>query len=256
MAKFDLNDLRNRARKNEDYIIREKNWTNRIVKVILITLLLLIVVVIVGGYLYVTNALSPVDEQNTETVEITVPIGSSSNEIAIILQENGIIHNAEIFRLYMRSQNLGELQAGYYDFNQAMDADQVISVLNEGGEPILEDIDTNLTVIEGMQIEEIATMVSEQTPITEEEFMEVVNDEEFIAQLTEQFPSMLEGLMEIEGLKYPLEGYLFPATYDYISGMTATDLITQMVSTMNLEYQSIREDLDQTWLSLDRKSVV
>ena len=50
-------------------------------------------------------------------------------------------------------------------------------------------------------------------------------------------------------MKYPLEGYLFPATYDYLAGMTLEDLVTQMVSTMNLEFQAIREDLDNTWLS-------
>ncbi|UUX34043.1 endolytic transglycosylase MltG [Fundicoccus culcitae] len=249
MAKINWKDIRLRARKNEDQHVKEKLWTNRIIKIIMITFLVVLIVVGIGGYVYITNALSPVNPDSNEAVEVTIPIGSSSNDVATLLEENNLIRNAEIFTLYMRSQNMSDLQAGHYEFTQSMDVQHIISVLDAGGEPIFEDIDTNLTVIEGMQIEEIADMVEAQTPITRDEFITAINDEAFLADLTDQFPSLLGGLSQIEDLRYPLEGYLFPATYDYIAGTTAEELITQMVSTMNIEYQAIRDDVDQTWMT-------
>ena len=79
--------------------------------------------------------------------------------------------------------------------------------------------------------------------------MDTVQDEEFITNLQSQFPSLLEEVTQLEGLKYTLEGYLFPATYDYFAGMTAQELITEMVSAANLNYQRLVDDLTNTYLS-------
>lgn len=249
MARFDWKTIRQQAKSKETYQVKEKMWTNRIVKIIIISLLTLMILGGLGTYFYVKHTLSSIDSSNQETVEVTVPIGSSTKDIATILHENNIVHNAYFFDIYLRLKNVGELQAGHYEFNRSMDADAVIAQLEDGGEPIFEDIDTTVTVIEGINLEEIATLIDDKTPFTAEEFMTLVNDEAYITRLSEQFPTLLGDLSEIEGLKYPLEGYLFPATYDYIGGMTLEDLVTQMVSTMNLEFQAIREDLDQTWMT-------
>lgn len=249
MARFDWKTIREQAKSKETYQVKEKMWTNRIVKIIIITILTILIVGGLGGYFYVRHTLSSVDSSNAETVEVTIPIGSSTKDIATILKENNIVHNDYIFDVYLKLQNVGELQAGHFEFNQTMDSDAIIQTLKEGGEPIFEDIDTTITVIEGTNLEEISELVSEKTPFTAEEFMTLVNDDAFIAKLTEQFPTLMGGLTEVEGLRYPLEGYLFPATYDYIGGMTLEDLVTQMISTMNLEFQAIREDLDQTWMT-------
>lgn len=249
MARFDWKTIREQAKSKETYQVKEKMWTNRIVKIIIITILTIMIAGGLGGYFYVRHTLSSVDSSNDETVEVTVPIGSSTKDIASILKDKNIIHNDYIFDIYLRLQNVGDLQAGHFEFNQSMDAVDVVATLQKGGEPIFEDIDTTITVIEGTNLEEISELIEDKTPFTAEEFMELVNDEAYIASLSQQFPTLLGDLTEVEGLRYPLEGYLFPATYDYIGGMTLEDLVTQMVSTMNLEFQAIREDLDQTWMT-------
>ncbi|MGO4927255.1 endolytic transglycosylase MltG [Fundicoccus sp. Sow4_F4] len=249
MASFDWKTIREQAKSKETYQVKEKMWTNRIVKIIIITILTIMIAGGLGGYFYVRHTLSSVDSSNDETVEVTVPIGSSTKDIASILKDKNIIHNDYIFDIYLRLQNVGDLQAGHFEFNQSMDAGDIVATLQKGGEPIFEDIDTTITVIEGTNLEEISELIEDKTPFTAEEFMELVNDEAYIASLSQQFPTLLGDLTEVEGLRYPLEGYLFPATYDYIGGMTLEDLVTQMVSTMNLEFQAIREDLDQTWMT-------
>lgn len=241
-------ELREIAKKEETKDAKLHLWTNRIVRYILLAIVLIVIVIGVSGYFYVQNGLGPVDESNQETVEVTIPVGSNASDIAGILSDAGVVNNAQLFDYYLKFNNNDELQAGHYEFNRSMGAEEILGTIQEGGEPIFVDADTTITVIEGMQIEEIAAIVGENTAITAEEFIDVVNDEDFIADLQTQFPSMLAGLTEIEGLNYTLEGYLFPATYDYFAGMTAQELITQMIGATNNVYQSLLADLEYTYL--------
>ena len=242
-------ELREEAKKEETKDAKLQLWTNRIVRYIILAIVLIVLIIGVSGYFYVQNALSPVNESNQEMVEVTIPVGSNASDIAGILDDAGVVNNAQLFDYYLKFNNNEELQAGHYEFNQSMDAAGILQTLQEGGEPIFVDADTTITVIEGMQLTEIAAIVDENTAITSEEFMDVVSDEAFIQELETQFPSMLAGLSDIEGLNYTLEGYLFPATYDYFAGMSAQELITEMIAASNNVYQSLIADLEYTYLS-------
>ncbi|MGX7092757.1 endolytic transglycosylase MltG [Hutsoniella sourekii] len=243
MNKNKWNKIREEANDKEELFIKERLWTNRIVKIILLVSLVLLLSLLLAGGIYIRSSLQPVNPNNNQPIEVTIPIGSSSNDIAKILEEQGIVKNGKLFSYYLKFNNNQELQAGHYQFNPSMPADQVVSTLQAGGEPIFVDADTKLTVIEGMQLEDIANLVDENTAISKEEFMNTVNDQDFIRRLQGAFPSLLDGLLEIEGLKYPLEGYLFPATYEYFAGMNAEELITKMVEAANLTYQGLVDDL-------------
>ncbi|MFK8242145.1 MULTISPECIES: endolytic transglycosylase MltG [unclassified Facklamia] len=249
MNKLDWEKLKLEAKEREQLSLKEDKWTSRIVKIILLGLTLVFLIGVSGTYWYFKQSLSPVDPNNQNTLEVVVPIGSTSRDIAELLKQNGIIKNADIFRYYMRSKNVSDLQAGTYEFSQSMDVDAVIKQLQAGGKPIQEDVDTKITVIEGMQLKEIAELVAKHTSISAETFMSVVNDEAFIKTLINKYPSLFKGLLEVEGLRYRLEGYLFPATYDYVAGMSAEELITKMVDAANIRYQQVRELVDAHWLT-------
>lgn len=249
MSKESWEDIKQRAKETETERVKERLWTNRIVRIIILLIIVITISTVVFGYFYITKALSPVNSDNNQITEVTIPFDSTSDDVADILKENGIIRQADIFGIYMKANNEEALQAGHYEFSPSMDAEQVLETIQAGGEPIFVDADTTVTVIEGATIEEIASVVNENTAITEEEFMETVQDEEFIASLQSQFPSLLEEVTQLENLIFTLEGYLFPATYDYFVGMTAKELITEMVGASNLNYQRLVDDLDNTYLS-------
>lgn len=230
----------------------ESHLTKRIVRWILVSVLLFFVlVVIIGGYT-IYSALGPVDRSNNQTVEVTIPVGSSSSGIARILEEAGIINRADIFSYYLKLNNNEELQAGHYQFQPSMNAEQVLSQLQAGGKPIQEDADTTLTVIEGMTVEEIAKLVEENTVLTAEEFIQTAEDSEFLQDLVKRYPSLLSGLLEREGVRHQLEGYLFPATYDYFAGMTVKELIEAMIAASNLVYQDLLDQAGNTYLNYNQ----
>lgn len=247
--KVDWDKVKQDAELKEDHQVKEELMTQRIVKYIILGLVALALVVGLGCFWYYNDSLKAVNHQKTETVQVTIPIGSSSKDIARLLKSQGLIKNADIFSFYMKAKSVNGLQAGHYDLSPSMDADTIIATLQKGGKPIEVDVDTKLTVVEGMQLEQIAQMVEENTPIKVADFLATANDASFIEELKSQYPSLISGLDGVEGLKYKLEGYLYPATYDYIAGTNVKDLIKQMVGKMNLEYQKLKEDMGNTSLS-------
>ncbi len=247
--KVDWDKVKQDAELKEDHQVKEELMTQRIVKYIILGLVALALVVGLGCFWYYNDSLKAVNHQKTETVQVTIPIGSSSKDIARLLKSQGLIKNADIFSFYMKAKSVNGLQAGHYDLSPSMDADTIIATLQKGGKPIEVDVDTKLTVVEGMQLEQIAQMVEENTPIKAADFLATANDASFIEELKSQYPSLISGLDGVEGLKYKLEGYLYSATYDYIAGTNVKDLIKQMVGKMNLEYQKLKEDMGNTSLS-------
>lgn len=248
MAKNSWDKMNERAKEKESKHVLEKKWTNRITRIII--LVSLVIILFLAGYLfyYVTNSLKAVNPNSQEIVEVTIPFDSSSDDLSEILEDNGVIRNASVFSYYLKANNDIALQAGHYEFSPSMTSEEILVRIQEGGEPIFVDVDTTVIVREGISIQAIAKEVSENTAITEEEFLEAVQDEDFIRRLESQFPSLLNGILDKEDLNYILEGYLFPATYDYLAGMTAEDLIREMIATANLNYQALTDDLVNTYL--------
>ncbi|MGX7109684.1 endolytic transglycosylase MltG [Facklamia miroungae] len=247
--KIDWNKVQEEAKVNETIHVKEMLWTNRVIKIILWVFLVILIVGVSFTYWKLEKDLGPVDANNSQAIEVTIPIGSTSSDIAQILEDEKLVHNSQVFNLFMKFKGASDFQAGHYQLKPNMNAEQLIATLKEGGEPIQEDIDTTLTIVEGMQLTEIAQVIAEQTPIDAQTFMERAESEDLFEELLGRFPSLIQPLSEIEGLKYRLEGYLFPATYDYIAGMTADDLIINMVGKTNLEYQKLQDDLTNTTLS-------
>ncbi|WP_265181958.1 hypothetical protein [Geomicrobium sp. JCM 19055] len=69
----------------------------KIVVIALISIVLLVAVVILSGYVYLQSAVSAMDEEDESTVEVEIPIGSSTMGIGQILEDEGLITNATFF---------------------------------------------------------------------------------------------------------------------------------------------------------------
>ena len=248
MSKLNWHQMKQEAKYNEAKDLKEDVWAKRIVKYILRGLLAIFIILFIGAVGYTYTALQPLSRNEAKIQEVMIPIGSSNKDIAKLLEENHLIRNSRIFHTYLKLKNISNLQAGYFDLSPSMNADQLIAQLQEGGRPITVDTDVKLTVVEGMMLEEIAEMVAEQTSITKEEFIKTADSPEFLKKLAQQFPSLIQPLMDKSDLKHTLEGYLYPATYDYFADTPVEELITSMVGQTNLIYQKLRPELDNTWM--------
>jgi UPF0755 protein len=191
----------------------EARTVRKIVAIIIISLLVILVIGGVSGYLYITSALEPVDPESNEEITVEIPIGSSSSTIGEILEENGLIKDSRIFRFYVTFNNTTDFQAGEYTFTPSMTIEELIASLQTGrviAEPV-----HSVTIPEGLTMDEIAEIYSGQLHFSKEEFLEVVNDNEYIDELIQSYPSILSEDILSEEIRTPLEGYLFAATYSF-----------------------------------------
>ncbi|WP_157073464.1 endolytic transglycosylase MltG [Planococcus rifietoensis] len=237
--------------------MKEKKKEVRVVRrIVLIVALVLLVVVAVAGwqaYSYVTDALEPVDPDSQEVIDVEVPIGSNLDSIAALLEENGVIKDARIYKYYVKFKNESEFQAGSYGLTQSMTLDEITESLKTGKvyhEPLY-----TINVPEGLTLEEIAErVIAENTEYTAEQFMDQVQDEAYIDELMVKYPDLLTEEIKGEDVKFALEGYLFPATYPiYEENPSLTVLIEQMLDATkaNIEpYQSVLQEEEKSphWL--------
>ncbi|WP_026569863.1 endolytic transglycosylase MltG [Sediminibacillus sp. JSM 1682029] len=208
--------------------MEEASTVRKIVAIVLSCLLLIMVIGSIAGYLYVKSAMEPVDPDDDTTTDVEIPLGSSTSQIAGILEENGIISNSLVFRFYIKFNNVAEFQAGEYEFSPSMSFDQIVESLQTG--TLVKDPILTITIPEGKTIEEIASIYAEKAGIDPDAFISKTEDAEYLENLIAQHPMLLsEEILDPE-IRYPLEGYLFAATYDfYVENPTPEKIIDKML---------------------------
>ena len=221
----------------------------------LVTLLILLALLGVGGfygYRYAESALQPIDPSSKQYVKVQIPEGANSQEIGSILEKSGLVKHGLLFTAYVKYKNYSDLKSGYYNLQKSMSTEDLIKALQKGGTPEPQEVVyANLIIPEGFTLEQIAQTVAQlqgefKEPLTTEAFMAKVQDENFIAQEVAKYPKLLESLpAKDSGVRYRLEGYLFPATYTIKESTTIESLIDEMLATMdkNLSphYATIKE---------------
>ena len=247
------NDLPRRSR-TESVKPTKKKKKSRL-KGFFVTLFVLLVLLGVGGffgYQYVESALQPVDASSKEYITVQIPEGANTQEIGETLEKSGLVKHGLVFSLYAKYKNYSDLKSGYYNLQKSMSTDDLIKELQKGGTPERQEVSlASLTIPEGYTIDQIAETVGQlkgefKEAMTAEAFWAKVQDETFISQLVAKYPTLLESLPTKEsGVRYRLEGYLFPATYAIKESTTVESLIDEMVAAMDknlsTHYAAIKE---------------
>ncbi|MED3549087.1 endolytic transglycosylase MltG [Cytobacillus praedii] len=212
-------------------MIERQSEARLVRKIVLIIAIILVITVgaIAGvGYFYIKSAIQPVDPDNKKEKIVEIPIGSSSTGIGKILENNGIIKDARIFKYYVKFKNETGFMAGEYTLNPSMTIPEIINSLKTG--KLQEELVFKLTIPEGKQLEQIAGIIAEKTNRSAAEVMKQLNDPSMIKSLMGKYPDLLTDDILDKDIKYQLEGYLFPATYSfYKENPTIEEIITPML---------------------------
>jgi len=192
---------------------QEAKLVRRIVAIVALILIIIVAVVGTSGYFYIKSALQPVSSDSDKEIIIDIPIGSGVSTISQLLEDNGLVKNAKVFKYYVKFKNESNFMAGEYHMNPSMTIQEIIESLKTG--KIMQEPVFTMTIPEGKQLKEIAAIIAEKTNQKEEEIWKQLNDETFIKGLMAQYPDILTTEIWAKNIKYPLEGYLFPATYSY-----------------------------------------
>jgi UPF0755 protein len=216
-------------------------------KIVLITSLIIFLIVGIAGtsvYFYITSALKPVnpDDEKLRTVEI--PIGSSVSGIANILEQNGIIKDAKVFKYYVKLKNESGFMAGEYKLSPSMTFPEIVESIKSG--KIAKVAVFKMTIPEGKQLKQIAGIIAEKTGQDAETVFKTLNSKPFVDKMKAQFPNLITDEVYGKNVMYPLEGYLFPATYEfYEENPKLEEIVSVMVKKTDevlTEYQGAMEE--------------
>ena len=157
--------------------------------------------------------LFPTGKHGTEIV-FEIPRGSSTSSIADLLEKKAVIDNAFLFKLYVRAKNAGPFQAGSYRFPTHDGADDVLHRLRAGplAPPTL-----RFTVPPGLNLRQVPAQIVKDIPTFS---VDKLNQVLTAGAVRSQF--------QPDGK--PIEGFLFPDTYEIGEGADETAAVQKMVS--------------------------
>lgn len=212
-----------------------------------VIMLVCIAVVVLAVTQIGRNWLVPANANDTQIVEVEIPEGTPVSTMGDILEEQGLIRSSSAFSLLVRVQGAAaNLQAGVHDLSPSMTMPEIVAALQEGAE---EAGMLKVTVNEGLTVDQIAEVVADSTSYSAEDFLNLMSNQEFLAQLVQQYPILTDSYNN-PNVRYVLEGYLFPATYDVAQGETLKSLVTQMVDKTNEVLSKYQADIDASSYSL------
>lgn len=231
----------------QERLKKADNIAKRIALALIIIIVAVLLLTAFFGYRYVNSAINAVDKKSTSYVQVEIPAGSGNKLIGQILEKAGLIKSATVFNYYSKFKNYTNYQSGYYNLQKSMDLDEIAAELQKGGtsEPTKPTLG-KILITEGYTIKQIAKAIevnsknkkTSATPFKSEDFLKLIQDETFIKKMVAKYPDLLGSLPDKSSVTYQLEGYLFPATYNYYKGTTLEELVEDMISTMNTNMSS------------------
>ena len=173
--------------------------------------LLSLLLIAILGAAYVAWALyRPYQGFEPGGVFVDIPHGASQRTIARLLGENGVVRSQWIFEVLCRVRKRRTLEAGEYFFDHPVTAFDVYDAIANGRVYVKEFV-----VPEGFTMFDIAALAESEGFLSREEFLAAARDPSPIRDIAPDAPT--------------LEGFLFPATYEFPRHMTGKDLTAAMV---------------------------
>lgn len=198
---------------------------------LMVALVVLVVAGIgIGGRIWYQNSLKPLNTSDTEAIPFKVEQGMTSEQIAKKLEDNSLIRSQLALRLYLRLQGVsGDIKAGVYRFNAAESVEDITRKLISG-----EIAARLITITPGMQLPQVTNR------LVQEGFTEA----DIAAAMAESYPY---SILADKPAEAPLEGYLYPDTYQFDLDTSVGKVIDLILSNTD---SKITPAIRQGWSAL------
>ncbi len=197
-----------------------------------------------GIIIYINIALGAVDKNSEEQIEIVIPNGSSSKDIATILKDNDLIKNELIFRLYLKLEKANSLKATTYKMQKNMSVKEIVKMLEKGNSYNPDQI--KITFKEGERITDYAKEIADKTVNTYDDVINVINDKNILKELIGKYWFLTDSILN-DNIYYPLEGYLAPETYYFKNkDVSVLEIIETLLQQMDTNLEKYRNKIENT----------
>ena len=158
------------------------------------------------------------------SVQVTIKPGDSLTAIGQDLADAGVVASSGAFTdAADGNSRAASIGPGTYRLHKHMSGSAALTLLLDPSSLM----QARVTIPEGRRLADIITTIASDTDISSADL-----------QAAAKNPSSLG--VPSWGIGHPLEGFLFPATYDFQPGTTATQALTAMVTRFNQEVASTK----------------
>lgn len=165
-------------------------------------------------------------EKEGESVTIEIQKGDGISEIGSILKKEGLIDHKLAFYLKVKSMGASsKLKYGSFTLSKGSSLKTLIEGLTKGG---AQKEGIWFTVPEGYTIEKIAVKLEKEGICKEKDFLDAVS-KEYDYWFLESIPKDIQ-------VKYRLQGFLFPDTYEIGENTIAEDIVRTMLDQFGAQY--------------------
>ncbi len=203
------------------------------IKIFLIIIFVLIIISIVGTFTFIKkhNFLKP---QGNE-IYYTIKEGMTTSDVSLDLYGDKIIKNEEEFYKLSLKKEIGLFANTTYKLSDDMSYKEILDIISQ---PTSNFEGETFLIFEGEKIDEVADDLSNYVKESKEEILNFWSNTDNLNIWIEKYDILDENILDPE-IIYPLEGYLYPATYPIYQGETLVEITEAMLGASESYYKDL-----------------
>ncbi len=213
----------------------------------LLIIFLLILLICAAAFLYLKESLSPVSKAEDKAI-FTIEKNTYGKDVFMSLADEGFIKDGKIAYYYSRFKLEPDFKAGSYEIDKSWELEDIVEYLSDSSNAIINAV--NITFYEGDWLKDYARYLSENTNLDYEDILSAWSDENYIRSLMADYPFLTEDIFN-ENVRYPLEGYLFPDTYEIYRETTIDEVTRKLLNQTKKIYDKYEEQFNNCELSIN-----
>jgi UPF0755 protein len=228
---------------------KKKKKSNHLIRLFLLLILIFAISITLSfSIISLGKDVLGINSNDSETIVVTIPEGSTVKDVANILKEKNIIENPQLFVLFSKlSKSDSGFIAGDHEVRANMAYETLINSLVS--DAISDENAVTLTFVEGITLYEAAQMLETGEVCNADDFIEAFNKSpEYGLNYESYMPTFVSNMRF-----YKMEGYLFPDTYTFYKDMSP-DLVCQKIL-KNFDEKitdEMYEKMDELDINLDK----
>ena len=214
---------------------------------IIIGFVITIIVLGISIFSIYTINIGPVS-RDKELKEIVIEDGETFLTIASLLKEKNLIKSEFFYKLYIKINNPQTFEAGTYELSENMSVEDIVKKISSGSDYSSDII--HITFIEGKNMRYVASMIAQNTINSEDDVFNLLEDDSYIDSLIEKYWFLTDDIKN-DKIYYPLEGYLFADTYEFLNkNVTVEEIFEKMLDNTEIKLDSLKEEIGNSSLSI------
>ena len=209
--------------------------------VIVVSLFLFFLFLGINTVVIYFSKLKPVGKSGN-VIEFRIEDGDTYNSISKKLEDMNLIRSVLAYKIYVKTHNYSSLKKGIYELKDNMSVGDILNVLS--GKDYKED-HISITFKEGINIRKIASLIASNTGNSEEDVYSLLSDKDYLNSLIDEYWFITDEILD-DRIYYPLEGYLFPDTYQLSPDSSVRDIFKVMLKQMDAKLSGYKDKISNS----------